>query len=359
MSNKIKVCRIKGDGVGPEVMDACMVALEPLDLPIEYIDAEAGWGAWEKYQTTVPKETWDILEETKCCLFSAITSKRGVPGFKSAIVWIRQKLGLYCNLRPVKYYQGIETTLKDEVISGMDLVICRENTEGLYSGVEFSPPLPEKLMELLPDGRYPQDETAISFRIFTKNGCRRLLNYAFSLAQKQNRNKVTVVDKPNVIRETGNMFVEIAEEVSKQYPSINVEFVNVDDMARRLIKTPKNYEVIAITNTFGDIISDIGAELMGGLGIASSASYGDDYALFEPIHGSAPKYTGKNVVNPMAQILSSKLMLDYLGFEKEAKKVENAVREVIKEQKITTYDLGGKSTTQEVALEINRKLGKS
>ncbi len=358
MPKKFKVCRIAGDGIGPEVIQACMTALEPLNLPIEYIDAEAGWEAWEKYGTTVPSDTWKALKNTDCCLFSAITSKRNVPGFKSAIVWIRQEMGLYSNLRPVKYYPGAPTSVKEDLVKGMDLLICRENVEGLYAGVEYAPPLPPELVALLPPGKYPPKETAISFRIFTKAGCERLLRFAFSLAHKTNRKKVTVVDKPNVIRETGNMFIQAAERVSQEFPSITMETLNVDDMGRRLVKQPTAYEVIAITNEFGDIISDIGAELMGGLGVAPSGSYGDQYALFEPIHGSAPKYAGKNVVNPIAQILSAKLMLDYLQLHHEATLVEEAVQTVIQERKVITYDLGGTSSTTEVASEIQRIINK-
>jgi 3-isopropylmalate dehydrogenase len=236
----------------------------------------------------------------------------------------------------------------------MNISVCRENVEGLYAGVEYAPPLPQDLMGLLPPGKYPADQTAVSFRIFTIAGCERILRFAFSLAKKQKRQKVTVVDKPNVIRETGNMFIQAAERIHLEYPNIDMEIINVDDMGRRLVRQPTAYEVIAITNTFGDIISDIGAELMGGLGIAPSGSYGDNYALFEPIHGSAPKYAGKNVVNPIAQILSAKMMLEFLELHHEATVVENAVKTVIQERKVLTYDLGGKASTTEVAKEIQR-----
>jgi 3-isopropylmalate dehydrogenase len=354
MTKQFKVCRIPGDGIGPDVMQACMNALEPLDLPIKYIDAEAGWSSWEKHRTTVPTDTWEVLKATDCCLFSAITSKRNVSGFKSAIVWIRQDMGLYSNLRPVKHYPGVPTSVKEELVRGMNISVCRENVEGLYAGVEYAPPLPQDLMGLLPPGKYPADQTAVSFRIFTVAGCERILRFAFSLAKKQKRQKVTVVDKPNVIRETGNMFIQAAERIHLEYPNIDMEIINVDDMGRRLVRQPTAYEVIAITNTFGDIISDIGAELMGGLGIAPSGSYGDNYALFEPIHGSAPKYAGKNVVNPIAQILSAKMMLEFLELHHEATVVENAVKTVIQERKVLTYDLGGKASTTEVAKEIQR-----
>lgn len=345
-----KICRIWGDGVGPEVMEACMLVLDETDVDIEWIDAEAGWGAWEKYHTTVPDHTWERLGETQACLFSAITSKPGIPGFKSAILRIRQRLDLYANVRPVKTYPGVPINYRDD----LDLVVVRENTEGLYKGIEFHP-VPPELMKLTKLGSNPED-TAISLRVFTKEACERIVRFGFERAKKRGEKMVAVAHKANVIRKTCGMFLEAAKRVADEYPDIEMWEYNIDAMAMNLLKRPEAFGVIVTTNMFGDIIADEASQLAGGLGFAPSASIGEEYALFEPVHGSAPKYTGMYKVNPIAQVLSAKLMFEWLGEEEEATRLENAVATVLKEGKVRTYDIGGSATTLEMAKAIAEKL---
>ncbi|MFQ5710520.1 MAG: isocitrate/isopropylmalate dehydrogenase family protein [Candidatus Geothermarchaeales archaeon] len=348
---KYKICRIPGDDIGPEVMEACMLVLDELDLNIDWIDAEAGWACWEKYGTTVPDHTWERLREAECCLFSAITSKPGIPGFKSAIVWIRQAFDLYANVRPIKAYPGCPLNYRDDI----DFVVVRENTEGLYKGIEFHP-TPKELLELSGLKDYNPDDMAISLRVFTREGCERIVRFAFDLAKKQGRKSVVAAHKANIIRKTCGMFLESAQRVAKDYPDIEFWDINIDALAMRLVKHPQIFDVIVTTNMFGDIIADEAGQLVGGLGLAPSANIGEEYALFEPIHGSAPKYKGMYKVNPMAQILSAKLMLEWLGEEEMAGRVEAAVAAVIKEGRTVTYDLGGEAGTLAVARAVAERL---
>ncbi len=343
-----KICRIPGDGIGHDVMEAASLVLEQMNLDIEWNDTEAGWSCWEKYQNTVPEHTWKALESSQCCLFGAITSKPGIKGFKSAILQIRQRFDLYANVRPVKAFAGVPLNYRDDI----DLVIFRENTEGLYSGVEFHP-YPENLFDIHPGlERFKGKDVAVSFRIFTREGCNRIVRKAFEYAKEYGRKSVTAVHKANVIRLTCGMFLEEARKVAKEYPGIEFWEANVDAMAMWLIKNPQNYDVLVTTNMFGDIISDQAAQLVGGLGFASSANIGDAFALFEPTHGSAPKYAGQYKVNPMAMLLATKLMLEWLGEKEKARSLENGIARVLKEGKVKTYDLGGTSSTLEVARAV-------
>ncbi len=346
-----KVCRIPGDGIGPEVMEACMLVLDELDLDIKWVDAEAGWGCWERYGTTVPEETWNRMREAECCLFSAITSKPGVPSFRSAIVWIRQAFDLYANVRPAKAYRGVPSNYRDDI----DYVIVRENTEGLYRGIEFQP-APNELLDMSGLRGYDPEETAVSLRVFTRRGCERIVRFAFELAKRQGRRSVVAAHKANVIRKTCGMFLEAAQTAAQDYPGIEFWDINIDALAMRLIKEPQTFDVIVTTNMFGDIAADLSAQLVGGLGLTPSANIGEGYALFEPVHGSAPKYQGMHKVNPMAQILSAKLMLEWLGEEDEAKRLEEAVATVLEEGKPLTYDLGGDAETLDVARAIAERL---
>ena len=341
-----KICRIGGDGVGHEVMEATSLVLDQMKLGIDWVDAEAGWCCWEKYGNTVPEQTWEILKNTEVCLFGAITSKSGIPGFKSAILQIRQHFDLYYNMRPCKSYPGVSLNYRDDV----DVIIFRENTEGLYSMVEWAN-IPDALYDMHPNlERFRGKETvAASVRVFTREGCRRICEEAFKYAEKFNRPSVTAVHKANVIRETCGLFLEEARKVAEKYPDIELWEANVDAMTMWLIKQPEVYDVIVTTNMFGDIVSDEAAQLVGGLGFACSANCGKDYALFEPSHGSAPKYAGMYKVNPVAMMLSAKMMLDHLGEQEAGAKLENAIAKVLVEGKVKTYDLGGSNTTMEVA----------
>ncbi len=354
-------------------MEAARIVLDVLEVDAEYVPGDVGWEFWRREGDALPERTVKLLKSTDCCLFGAITSKPKeeaerelVPDLQgtglvyfSPIVRIRQLLDLHTNLRPCKAYPGNPLNYRDDV----DLVVFRENTEGLYSGVEFCP-LPDEVRQALLNNHpkmarfaeVPADEMAISCRIFTKRGCRRIVRQAFEYARRFGRPTVTVVEKPNVIRETSGMMIREARDVAKEYPGIELWETNVDAMAMWLVKNPQDYSVLVSSNMFGDIISDLCAQLVGGLGFASSANIGDNYALFEPTHGSAPKYAGQYKVNPTAMLLTVKLMLDWLGEVDLGQRLEKAIAAVIAEGKVRTYDMGGASSTLEVARAIAGKL---
>ncbi len=370
---KYKVAWLPGDGVGHEVMDCTRLILDKLNLDAEYIPGDIGWEFWRHEGEALPQRTIDLLKKTDVALFGAITSKprdeaaqeldpelqdKGYVYF-SPIVKLRQMFNLHTNMRPCKAYPGNPLNLKD----GIDIVIFRENTEGLYSGIEYHP-VPEEVFAVLKK-THPKaskfegvslDDLAISTRIMTRKACKNIVTQAFEYAKKYGRKSVTVVDKPNVLRETGGLMIRTAREVAKQYPGIELWETNIDAQCMWLVKNPQNYEVMVAENMFGDILSDLAAQLVGGLGFACSGNIGDDYAVFEPTHGSAPKYYGQNKVNPIAMILTAKMMLDWLGETAKANVVEKAVAEVIREKKVGTYDVGLSNTNIEVAQEIASKL---
>ncbi len=370
---KYKVAWLPGDGVGHEVMDCTRLILDKLNLDAEYIPGDIGWEFWRHEGEALPQRTIDLLKKTDVALFGAITSKprdeaaqeldpdlqdKGYVYF-SPIVKLRQMFNLHTNMRPCKAYPGNPLNLKD----GIDIVIFRENTEGLYSGIEYHP-VPEEVFAVLKK-THPKaskfegvslDDLAISTRIMTRKGCKNIVTQAFEYAKKFGRKSVTVVDKPNVLRETGGLMIRTAREVAKQYPGIELWETNIDAQCMWLVKNPQNYEVMVAENMFGDILSDLAAQLVGGLGFACSGNIGDDYAVFEPTHGSAPKYYGQNKVNPIAMILTAKMMLDWLGETAKANVIEEAVAEVIREKKVGTYDVGLSNTNIEVAQEIASKL---
>ncbi|MDD3802917.1 MAG: isocitrate/isopropylmalate dehydrogenase family protein [bacterium] len=369
---KYRIAWMPGDGIGIDVMDATKIVLDALKFDAEYIPADIGWEIWRKEGDALPKRTIDILNNVDAALFGAITSKPKeeaeeelVPELQgknlkylSPIVRMRQMFNLYSNLRPCKAYKGNPLNFKDDI----DIVVFRENTEDLYAGVEYFP-VPEdvrgilnkhpKMKEFAND---PNDEMAISLRIMTKDGCTNIVRSAFEYAKKYGRKKVTLIEKPNVIRETSGLMTRIARVISKDYPSIKFDEVNVDAACMWLVKNPESFDVIVTSNMFGDIVSDLAAQLVGGLGFASSGNIGDKVAVFEPTHGSAPKYAGQYKVNPIACILAAKLMLDYLKEEKAAQRIEDAVAKVVAEGKVRTYDMGGKNTSLEVGKEIASKL---
>jgi 3-isopropylmalate dehydrogenase len=347
-----KICRLPGDGIGHDVMKAAMIVMEKIPLDVEWVDADAGWCMWEKYQHTVPDETWKALQSTDCCLFGAITSKPGIKGFLSAILQIRQKFDMYINMRPFKAYPGVSLNYRDNI----DMVLFRENSEDLYSGVEFYP-TPEALFAMHPRmDRFRGKDVAVSCRVITREGCRRICEAAFKFASENGRKRVTGVHKANVIRLSDGIFLEEFRKVAEKYPRIETTEENVDAVAMWLIKKPEFYDVLVTTNMFGDILSDEAAQLVGSLGFAASANIGDKYALFEPSHGSAPKYAGQFKVNPTAMLLSVKLMLEWLGEKDLADGLEAAVAKTLLEGKVKTYDLGGTNTTLEMAEEVARNL---
>jgi len=370
--SKYKIAWLPGDGVGNDVMDCAKIVLDTIGLDAEYIPGDVGWEFWKKEGDPLPQRTIDLLNESDCCLFGAITSKPKEEAAKelspklqgkgfvysSPIVRLRQLLNLHTNFRPCKAFEGNPLNFRDDI----DIVVFRENTEGLYAGVEFHP-VPKEVFNVL-NKNHPKmkkfedtslEDLAISTRIFTRKACQNIVRQAFEYAKEHNRKSVTVVEKPNVIRETSGMMVREARKIAQEYPGIELWETNVDAMCMWLVKNPQDYDVLVASNMFGDIISDLCAQLVGGLGFAASGNIGDNLALFEPTHGSAPKYAGQYKVNPTAMIMSVKLMLDWLGEKDKASKLEQAIATVIKEGKVKTYDLGGKNTSLEVAKEIAKK----
>jgi 3-isopropylmalate dehydrogenase len=349
MTKKYKIAFMPGDGIGNDVLEAAKIVIdEGTDFQAEFIHGDIGWVFWEKEGDALPDRTVEMLKETDAALFGAITSKPNVPGYRSPIVRLRQKFNLYSNMRPCKAYEGNPLNYRDDI----DLIVFRENTEGLYAGFEFYNTNELKSLEVFK--KFDPKKTTVSCRVFTEKGCRRIVKKAFDYAKQNDYPTVTLVHKANVIRATDGMFLKVAEDVAKDYPNIEMWKQNIDAMCMQLVKNPQNFGVIATTNMFGDIVSDLTAQLVGGLGFAASASTSDKYGLFEPTHGSAPKYAGKYKVNPIAALLSTKLMFEWLGEIKLANKLENAVKVNIKEGKVKTYDMGGNSSTLDVAKDVAR-----
>lgn len=363
---KYKIAWLPGDGVGNDVMEAARIVLDKLELDAEYVHGDIGWEFWRTEADPLPDRTKELLKNTDCALFGAITSKPKeeaerelIPGlqgkghvYSSPIVRLRQEFNLRTNLRPCKAYPGNPLNYRDDI----DIVVFRENTEDLYVGIEFHP-LPDEVREVLTKhnpkmARFDStsaEDIAVSLRVNTRKGCRNIVTDAFEYAKKTGRRSVTVVEKPNVIRETSGLMVRTAREVAKNYPGIELWETNIDAMCMWLVKNPQDYSVLVTSNMFGDIVSDLCAQLVGGLGFAASGNIGDDYAVFEPTHGSAPKYAGKYKVNPTAMLLTTRMMLEWLGEKSKAQSLENAIAEVIREGEIRTYDMGGNNTSLEVA----------
>ncbi len=324
-----KIAVIPGDGIGKEVMEATLHILDALDIDLNYKFADAGDEYAEKTGVALPQETIDMVKDSKACLFGAAGESAA-----DVIVKLRQELDLYVNLRPVKSYPGTNSIIDD-----LDFVIVRENTEGLYIGLE----------------EYTE-EGATALRVITRKASERICKFAFEYAKKTNRIKVTAVHKANVLKKTDGLFKEIFYEIAQNYPDMELDDRYVDATAMFLITKPNMFDVIVTTNLFGDILSDEGAGLVGGLGLIPSANIGEEQGLFEPVHGSAPSHAGKGTANPSAMILSAMMMLDYLGEHEEARKLENALINVLSEGKVVTADLNGKSSTMDMAREVRRKL---
>lgn len=370
---KYKIAWLPGDGVGNDVMEAAKIVLDKIDLDAEYPHGDIGWEFWKSEANPLPDRTVKLLNESDCALFGAITSlpkeeceAQLVPGlqgkghvYASPIVRLRQEFNLRTNLRPCRAYPGNPLNYKDNI----DLVVFRENTEDLYVGIEFHP-LPDEVRDVLKKhhkkmARFDSTDAgdiAISLRVTTRQACRNIVTDAFELAKKQGRKSVTVVEKPNVVRETSGLMVRTAREVAKNYPGIELWETNIDAMCMWLIKNPLDYGVLVTSNMFGDIVSDLCAQLVGGLGFAASGNIGDKLAVFEPTHGSAPKYAGQYKVNPMAMLLSVKMMLEWLGEQDKADALDKAIAAVIAEGKVRTYDMGGSNTTLEMAEAVAAKL---
>lgn len=336
--SKYKVTLIPGDGIGPEVSEAAKRCIDATNVDIEWEVVEAGSAVIEKEGTPLPESVIESIKRNKIALKGPIVTPVGT-GFRSVNVALRQKLNLYSCLRPCKSYEGLKIPYDN-----IDLVIVRENTEDLYAGIEFEEGQKETLeliekIETLSSKKISKD-SGVSIKPISENATRKIVKFAFEYALKNNRKKVTAVHKANIMKFSDGLFLRVAREVAKEYEG-RVEFTDniVDNLCMQLVLRPHNFDVLVLPNLYGDIVSDLCAGLVGGLGLAPGANIGDDYAVFEATHGSAPKYTGLNKVNPMAMILSGVLMLRYLKEDLAADKLENAVREVIAEGESVTYDL--------------------
>ena len=335
MSHRITL--IPGDGIGSEVTKATVRILEATGVQFEWEEVQAGAEAFEKYHEYIPKELTESIERTHVGLKGPITTPVGT-GFRSVNVALRKELDLYACLRPCKYYEGIPGA-----VPGTDVVIVRENTEDLYAGIEFEQGTPDakKVIDFLNDiqEKKIREDSGISIKPISIFGSTRIVKFAFDYARQYKRQKVTAVHKSNIMKFSDGLFLHTAEDVAKDYPDIEFEDRIVDNLCMQLVKRPSEYDVLALPNLYGDIVSDLCAGLIGGLGVAPGANIGDEAAVFEATHGSAPKYKGQNKVNPMAMMFSGVLMLRHLNEAQAADRLENALAEVIREGKSVTYDL--------------------
>lgn len=322
-----KITFIPGDGIGPEVMDAARKVIEASGVSIDFEEVEAGEKLIEKYGTPLPDVVLDSIAKNKIAWKGPITTPVG-KGFRSVNVTLRQKFNLYANLRPIKTYEGVPSKYEN-----IDLLIVRENTEDLYAGIEHM----------------IGEDAAESIKIITRKASEKIVKFAFDLALEQGRKKVTAVHKANIMKCTDGLFLNVSREVAKNYSDIQFEDMIVDAMSMKLVMNPEKYDVLVMPNLYGDILSDMAAGLVGGLGLAPGANIGDGAAIFEAIHGSAPDIAGKNIANPTAAILSGVMMLKFLGEHEAADKIDKAVAKVLKEGTKTTSDLGGSSSTTEFA----------
>ncbi|MGH7176914.1 MAG: isocitrate/isopropylmalate dehydrogenase family protein [Tepidisphaeraceae bacterium] len=380
---KYRIAWMPGDGIGKDVMDAAKIVLDAMKFDAEYVPCDIGWEFWCREGNPLPDRTIEVLKSSTCALFGAITSKPQddakeelAPELKdrklvyfSPIVKLRQLFNLHTNMRPCKSYAGNPLNYRGTAIANpgggevaIDQVVFRENTEGMYGGVEFFP-LPESVYTALcanpkmkPWKEKGLDNVALSTRIVSVQGCTNICRQAFEYAKRTGRKRVTLVEKPNVLRETGGLMTRIFRKMSKEYEGAGIwaDEANIDAICMWMFKNPQDYSVLVAENMFGDIVSDLCAGLVGGLGFAPSANLGDKFAVFEPTHGSAPKYAGQYKVNPHAMLLTAKMMFDWLGESQRATQLQNAVARVIKEGDVKTYDMGGKNTTLEVAKEVAR-----
>ncbi|MEM3402881.1 MAG: isocitrate/isopropylmalate dehydrogenase family protein [Candidatus Hadarchaeales archaeon] len=357
-----EVTLIPGDGVGPEVVDAARKCVEATGVKIEWREVEAGAATMEKFGTPLPEEVIESIKKTRVALKGPITTPVG-SGFRSVNVAIRKALDLYACVRPCRVIPGTKALYKD-----VDLVVIRENTEDLYAGIEFQEGRRETkdFMEFIREriGETIAEDSGVSLKTISRSASERIVRFAFNYARRHGRKKVTAVHKANILKFTDGLFLEVARRVAADFPDIAFEDRIVDNMCMQLVQKPQLYDVIVAPNLYGDILSDLCAGLVGGLGIAPSANVGDEFAVFEPTHGSAPKYAGMNKVNPTATILSAAMMLEHLGEVEAARKIEVAVEKVISEGKWVTYDLKedpndpSAAGTREMAEAIAREIAK-
>lgn len=336
----MKITLIPGDGIGPEVTDAAVRCIDATGVKIEWERVITGFDAIKKYKTPLPEQVINSIKKNKVALKGPITTPVG-KGFRSVNVALRKKLDLFANLRPASIYPGVKTRYKD-----INLVVVRENLEDLYIGIEYA------------KGKFPKmKDAAVSLKVITEKNTRNIAKFAFEYAKKNKRKKVTIVHKANILKETDGMFLKVCSNVAKKY-KIKFEDRIVDNMCMQLVQKPELYDVLLCPNLYGDIVSDLCSGLVGGLGVAPSGNIGNKYAVFEPVHGSAPKHAGKNKVNPTATILAGVMLLRHIGKTKEADRLDKAVRAVIKEGKNVTYDINPKNPvgTKQMAEAIIKRL---
>lgn len=359
----IKICVMEGDGIGPEVMEAALPVFEKVNLPISLEFADIGYNCWKAEGETVPDKTWETIKNTDAGLLAAITSKplqeaesalpKTLQGkniqFVSPVIQLRQKLDLYANERPV-------FNILSDNTSPFRICVIRENTEGLYCGLDYAiiPDQIKSVIAMTKNSIAPGDleQAACTIRLITQKGVERIFRHAFQYAIKNNFKKLTFADKPNVLRYSADFAVRVLKEVAKDFPGIEYEIANADAVALWLVRRPDKFGIIVAENMFGDILSDLAAGIMGGLGLAPSGNIGDKHCYFEPVHGSAPKYAGMHKANPSAMFLSISELLRHFSFEKESESILKAVSDTIKSGKTITYDLGGRSSTVEMSKEI-------
>ncbi len=360
------VTLITGDGTGPELAQAARKCVDATGVAINWDIQEAGVDVMARTGTPLPDAVMESVKRTRCALKAPITTPVGT-GFRSINVYLRQALGLYACLRPCKHYPGVRTFFERVPV---DITIVRENTESLYAGIEFERGKPEtaEMIDYInahsKSGKIKtgRDETGITIKSISVSATERIVRYAFDYARQAGRKKVTSVHKANILKFTDGLFLEVSRSVAKQYPDIEFEDRIVDNMCMQLVQKPELYDVLVLPNLYGDVVSDLAAGLVGGLGVAPGANIGPEGAVFEATHGSAPKYKGLNKVNPTALILSGMLMLRYLGEKAAAERLEKAVAAVIAEGKNVTYDLKPHRDdptavgTQEMAEAICRRM---
>lgn len=331
----MKVTLIKGDGIGPEISQAMKEVVVALDLDLEFEEINAGLSVFEKEGTYIPEALFESINKNKIAIKGPITTPIG-HGFRSINVELRKKFDLYANIRPIKAPGPLELKF-----DGVDMVIFRENTEDLYAGVE------EQI----------SDNEAHSIKIITRDKSERIIRAAFDYAQAQNRKKVSVVTKANIMKLTDGLFLDVARDVAKAYPDIEMEEILVDNTAMQMVMHPERFDIIVTENLYGDILSDLGAGLVGGLGLMPGVNKGKDIAIYESIHGSAPDIAGKNLANPIAMLLTLCLMLDDIGENAKADMLRSAIYDTLSDKANYTRDLGGSATTREITQAIIKNLG--
>jgi 3-isopropylmalate dehydrogenase len=377
-----RIAVLPGDGIGSEVSAAALAVLDGVGFEAEYVHGDVGWEWWCREGDALPPRTIDILRACDCALFGAITSKpeseceaeldpalrgRGLR-YSSPIVRLRQLFELHTAVRPCRAYPGNPLNVRE----GIDIVVFRENTEGLYGGIEWNG-IPEPLARQMADGAtgHPQrmqrwfdaglEHVALSTRFVSRRGCERIIRAAFGFAASHGRRSVTLVEKPNVLRATGGMMVRAFREVARDYPGVEAREANIDAACMQLVTDPRRFDVIVAENMFGDIVSDLGAGLVGGLGFTPSANLGDTFALFEPTHGSAPDIAGRGIANPIAMILSAAMMARWLGARDKADAIEHAIASLIADGLVDTPDVrgpAGRGTTASITDHILNRLAR-